>query len=84
MSRATNSPIRVSPGSLDASSSLSTAVSLAPLPAREAVGRATGIGRASLVTTRTPSWRSAGVVGLVALVAAAALPVMASIFAIPL
>ncbi|MGN7949167.1 hypothetical protein ACTJKH_10510 [Microbacterium sp. 22215] len=84
MSRATNSPTRVSPGSFDATSALSTAVSLAPLPASEAVGRATGIGRAPLVTKKSPTWRTAGIVGLIALVAAATLPLIAQILMLPL
>lgn len=84
MSRATNSPRSVSPDSLDAQSALSTAVSLAPLPAREAVGRATGLGRAPLVTNRPPTWQAAGVVGVIALIAAATLPLIAAAFSLPL
>lgn len=81
---AANSPSRVDPTRRLAPSPLSDAVSLAPLPASEAVGRATGLGRAPLTPSRPPLWRAAGVVGLVALVAAATMPLVAGILAIPL
>ncbi|MEV7610880.1 hypothetical protein AB0N61_15450 [Microbacterium sp. NPDC089320] len=84
MSRATSSPSRVSPDLHDASSALSTAVSLAPLPASEAVGRVTGIGRAPLTAPRPDVWRAAGIVGSVAVIAAATLPLVAAALAIPL
>ncbi|MBP2377322.1 hypothetical protein JOF42_000817 [Microbacterium phyllosphaerae] len=84
MSRATSSPARVSPDSFDATSALPTAVSLAPLPASEAVGRATGIGRAPLVTKKSPPWQAAGIVGIIALIAAAMLPLIAQILSLPL
>lgn len=49
-------------------------VDLTPVSARQAVGRYSGIER---VDARRPLWRSAGTVGLVALIAAAALPLLA-------
>lgn len=51
-------------------------VDVTPVPARVAVGRYTGIAR-SRPAPRTPLWRSAGIAGLIALVAAAATPVIA-------
>ena len=84
MSGATNSPSRVDVTTRTAPSTLSDAVSLAPLPASEAVGRATGHGRAPLIAQESPTWRTAGAVGLIALVAAAALPVIAGILSLPL
>lgn len=84
MSGAANSPSRVDHARRLAPSPLSDAVSLAPLPASEAVGRATGLGRAPLAPTRVPLSRAAGVVGLVALIAAATMPLVAGMLAIPL
>ena len=84
MSGATNSPSRVHAATRTAPSTLSDAVSLAPLPASEAVGRTTGLGRPPLIAQESPTWRTAGVVGLIALVAAAALPVVASMLSLPL
>lgn len=84
MSGAMNSPSRVDAAKRTMPSTLSDAVSLAPLPASEAVGRATGLGRAPLITRDPPTWRTAGIVGLIALVAAAALPVIASMLSLPL
>ncbi|MFJ2370731.1 hypothetical protein [Microbacterium sp. NPDC087665] len=51
-------------------------VDLTPLAASDAVGRYSGI---ESLTARTPLWRSAGIVGLVALVAAGAAPVIAGV-----
>ena len=82
MSRAANSP-GTRPSLLIGAPSLTDAASLAPLPASEAVGRTTGIGRAPLSASRGPLWRSAGIVGLVSLIAAGALPLIAGMFAIP-
>ena len=84
MSGAMNSPSRVDAAERTMPSTLSDAVSLAPLPASEAVGRAPGLGRAPLITRDPPTWCTAGIVGLIALVAAAALPVIASILSLPL
>ena len=84
MSEAVDSPGRVERPRRPAPPMLSDAVSLAPLPASEAVGRATGMGRATHTARRAPLWRSAGSVGLFALVAAASLPLVAAALAIPL
>lgn len=84
MSGAAKSPSRVDAAARTVPSTLSDAVSLAPLPASEAVGRASGLGRPPLIAQDPPTWRTAGVVGLIALVAAAALPVIASILSLPL
>jgi len=84
MSAATKSPSRVDAAARLVPSTLADAVSLAPLPASEAVGRATGLDRAPLIARRPQTWSTAGVIGLVALVAAAALPVIASILSLPL
>lgn len=84
MSGAADSPSRVEHARRPAPPTLSDAVSLAPLPASEAVGRATGMGRASLTPARPPIWRAAGTAGLVALVAAATMPLVAAALAIPL
>ncbi|MEV4736630.1 MULTISPECIES: hypothetical protein [unclassified Microbacterium] len=73
MSGAPKSPARVDHALRDAPSVLSDAASLAPLPASEAVGRTVGVDRASLVSA-DPRWRTAGLAALVALVAAASLP----------
>lgn len=59
-------------------------IDLAPLSAREAVGRATGIRRVPLAPSRPPLWKSAGVAGLIAVIAAATLPLAASALDIPL
>ncbi len=59
-------------------------VDLAPLSARDAVGRATGIRRIPLAPARPPLWKSAGVAGLIAVIAAATLPLAASALDIPL
>jgi len=67
---------------------------LAPLSAREAVGRRTGIDRvaasssrvsfAQASSSRAPLWQAAGIVGLIALIAAATLPLIAPILSLPL
>lgn len=75
MSGAANSPVRVDQAPHDATSTLSDAASLAPLPASEAVGRAIGIDRASLVSAR-PGREILGAAGLMVLVAAASVPLM--------
>lgn len=59
-------------------------VDLAPLSAREAIGRSTGIRRIPLAPARPPLWKSAGVAGLIAVIAAATLPLAASALDIPL
>lgn len=81
MSGAANSPVRVDHALRDAPSLLSDAASLAPLPASEAVGRAVGVDRASLVSADS-RWRAAGVAGLVMLVAAASLPLMTALLSL--
>ncbi|GAA1233265.1 hypothetical protein GCM10009588_08200 [Microbacterium phyllosphaerae] len=48
------------------------------------MGRATGIGRAPLVTKKSPPWQAAGIVGIIALIAAAMLPLIAQILSLPL
>lgn len=73
MSVAASSPARIDRALRDAPSQLSDAVSLAPLPASEAVGRAVGVGRTSLVSA-DPRWRAVGIAGLVILVALSAFP----------
>jgi len=75
MSGAANSPERVDEILRDAPSTLTDAASLAPLPASEAVGRVVGMDHASLVASR-PRRRALGIAVLVALVAAASLPLM--------
>lgn len=82
MSRAANSPGSIDSTMTDAPSMLTDAASLSPLPASEAVGRTTGIGRAPLPAARAPFWQAAGIAGLIALIAAAALPLMADLLAI--
>lgn len=59
-------------------------VDLAPIAAREAIGRTTGIRRVPLAPTRPPLWKSAGATGLIAVIAAATLPLAASALDIPL
>ncbi len=60
------------------------AVDVAPLPARVAVGRSTGLRSIPLPASRTPLWKSAGIVGLIAVIAAGTLPLAASALDIPL
>jgi hypothetical protein len=55
-------------------------VDLTPMSASQAVGRFSGIGR---IGTRPPLWRSTGIVGVIALIAAAALPLLAEILSVP-
>jgi hypothetical protein len=55
-------------------------IDLTPVSARVAVGRYTGIERSS--RRRKPLWQSAGIVGLVALVAAGSLPLVAEILSV--
>lgn len=57
---------------------------LAPLSARAAVGSSTGIRRVPLAPSGTPLWKSAGVAGLIAIIAAAAMPLAAFALDIPL
>ncbi|WP_455904072.1 hypothetical protein [Microbacterium sp.] len=59
-------------------------VDVAPLSARAAVGRSTGIRRVPVAPARPPLWKSAGVAGLIAVTAAATLPLAASALDIPL
>ncbi|MFJ4998596.1 hypothetical protein ACIP5T_10615 [Microbacterium sp. NPDC088619] len=59
-------------------------VDLAPLSAREAIGRSTGMRGVPLAPSRPPLWKSAGVVGLIAVIAAGSLPLAASALDIPL
>jgi len=59
-------------------------ISLAPLSAREAVGRSTGIEPVVVGVARSPLWRALGVAGLVALVAAGSLPLIADLLSLPL
>ena len=71
-----------------------SSVTLAPLSAREAVGRRTGIDRVAASSSRAPFsqapssraplWQAAGIVGLIALIAAATLPLIAQILSLPL
>ncbi|WP_144876020.1 hypothetical protein [Microbacterium sp. 1.5R] len=75
MSGVANSPARVDYAPYDATSTLTDAASLAPLPASEAVGRAVGIDRASLVSPR-PRREVLGAAGLMMAVAVASLPLM--------
>ena len=56
-------------------------IDLTPVSARAAVGRYTGLSR-SRPLAPAPLWRSAGIVGLIALVAAAATPVIAEILTV--
>nr|WP_201468524.1 hypothetical protein [Microbacterium hydrocarbonoxydans] len=60
------------------------AISLAPRAAREAVGRPTGIEPVAVGVARSPLWGAIAVAGLVALVAAGSLPVIADFLSIPL
>lgn len=60
------------------------AVDITPLSAREAVGRSTGLRSVPMASARTPLWKSAGIVGLIAIVAAGALPLVAGALSIPL
>jgi len=60
------------------------AADLTPRSAREAVGRPTGFERAAVTRSRAPLWQAAGIVGMIALIAAAALPLIANLLAIPL
>lgn len=59
-------------------------VELAPLAAREAIGRSTGMRRVPPAPSRPPLWKSAGIAGLIAVIAAATLPLTASALDIPL
>lgn len=59
-------------------------IPLAPLSAREAVGRRSGIDRIAASSSRAPFWQSAGIVGLVAVIAAVTLPLIAQILSLPL
>lgn len=59
-------------------------VDLAPLAAREAIGRSTGMRRVPRASSRPPLWKSAGIAGLIAVIAAATLPLTASALDIPL
>ncbi|WP_314427940.1 hypothetical protein [uncultured Microbacterium sp.] len=59
-------------------------ISLAPRAAREAVGRATGIEPVAVGVARSPLWRDIAVAGLVALVAAGSLAVIAELLSLPL
>ena len=59
-------------------------ISLAPRAAREAVGRRTGIEPVAVGVARSPLWSAIAVAGLVALVAAGSLPVIAGFLSIPL
>lgn len=59
-------------------------ISLAPLSAREAVGRSTGIEPVAIGVARSPLWGALGVAGLVALVAAGSLALMADLLSLPL
>lgn len=61
-----------------------SSVTLTPLSAREAVGRRTGIDRVAAPSSRAPFWQAAGIVGLIAVVAAATLPLIAQILSLPL
>lgn len=72
MSGEPKTPVRTDHALRDASS-LADAASLAPIPAREAVGRAVGIQRA-VPLSADPRWRAAGFAALMVLVALAALP----------
>lgn len=56
-------------------------IDLTPVSARAAVGRYTGLSR-SRPARPAPFWRSAGIVGLVALIAAAATPIIAQILTV--
>ncbi len=56
-------------------------IDLTPVSARAAVGRYTGLSRSRPVAP-APLWRSAGIVGLVALIAAAATPIIAEILTV--
>lgn len=59
-------------------------ISLAPRAAREAIGRPTGIEPVAVGVARSPLWGAIAVAGLVALVAAGSLPVIADLLSIPL
>jgi hypothetical protein len=59
-------------------------VSLAPLSARDAVGRSTGIEPVAIGVARSPLWTSLGIAGLVSLIAAGALPLIAGLLSVPL
>ncbi|WP_314648833.1 hypothetical protein [uncultured Microbacterium sp.] len=56
-------------------------IDLTPVSARAAVGRYTGLSR-SRPAAPAPLWRSAGIVGLIALVAAAATPIITEILTV--
>lgn len=62
----------------------SDSVDLAPLSARDAIGRSTGMRSIPLAPSRPPLWKSAGAAGLIAVIAAATLPLAASALDIPL
>lgn len=64
-----------------ASTPAAAPIDLTPVSARAAVGRYTGLSRTRPVNP-APFWRSAGIVGLVALIAAAATPVVAQILTV--
>ncbi|WP_091229105.1 hypothetical protein [Microbacterium sp. 3J1] len=66
-----------------AADAASEPASFTPLSARDAVARSTGIDPIPVGVARSPLWRSLGITGLVALTAAAALPLVAGILAIP-
>ncbi|WP_312170788.1 hypothetical protein [Microbacterium sp.] len=58
--------------------------SLAPLSARDAVGRSTGIEPVAIGVARSPLWTALGIAGLVSLVAAGSLPLIAGLLSVPL
>ncbi|MFF7291076.1 hypothetical protein ACFY9N_00950 [Microbacterium sp. NPDC008134] len=55
-------------------------IDLTPVSARTAVGRYSGIAKSPRRTT--PLWQSAGIVGLIALVAAGSLPLVADLLSV--
>lgn len=84
MTTAVDAPTRRDLRTLRAEGSDATAVALTPLSAREAVGRRTGIDRVATRSSRAPLWQAAGIVGLIALVASATLPLIANFLSLPL
>ncbi len=58
--------------------------SLAPVSARDAVGRSTGIEPVAIGVARSPLWTALGIAGLVSLIAAGSLPLIADLLSVPL
>jgi hypothetical protein len=68
----------------DSASLAPDSASLAPVSARDAVGRSTGIEPVAIGVARSPLWTALGIAGLVSLIAAGSLPLIADLLSVPL